>query len=155
MFDVQLLTYLVFKITIRGTWILNIGTNTIHPGPALNQARYRHGCARTSNGSIIVAGGKYNSKSLKSTEILKMGDLEWTNGPDLKEKVQLNEVVMSRTKDYIAYSIGGWNYDGESSEIYGLTSDMNEWKFLDNMNEPRYWGSAVNIPFNMIPWCEI
>ena len=67
------------------------------PGPSMKSARYRHGCARLRDGSIIIAGGNHGSKS---TEILKIGDHEWKNGPDLKEGVKSNEVVKSiLTKD--------------------------------------------------------
>ena len=73
-------------------------------GPSLNKARYWHGCARVNDNSTVVVGG-YNSVDgyLKSTEILRIGDLEWTNGPDLKEEVRYNKVVLSNRNDYIAY----------------------------------------------------
>ena len=62
------------------------------PGPSLNTARRMHGCASLSNGSIIVVGGQSNDhRFLISTEILKVGDLEWSKGPDLKEAVYCHE----------------------------------------------------------------
>ena len=133
------------------TWILNIATNTMKQGPSLNIARVHHGCANIRNDSIIVAGG---FPLYESTEILKIGDLEWKRGPDLKEGVTANKVVKSNLEDYVAYSIGGNNWYGTSlSEIYGLQRDMNEWQLIDNMNEPRMWGTALNIPSSLIPWC--
>merc|ERR1712136_215933 len=81
------------------TWILNIANNKIKPGPSLNNARRGHGCTRIGNKSIIVAGGwRDYAGALKSTEMLEIGDLEWTNGPDLKEAVDRNEVVKSNRK---------------------------------------------------------
>ena len=131
-------------------------------GPSLNTAREDHGCARLRDGSILVAGGwgvqivggANKLGNFKSTEILEVGDHEWKNGPDLKEGVKLNKVVKSNGKDYIAYSIGGWEYGRASSKIYGLNVDKNEWQLVDNLNEPRYKGSAVNVPSNLIPWCK-
>ena len=120
-------------------------------GPSLNTAREDHGCARLRDGSIIVVGGSRNGY-LKSTEILEVGDHEWKNGPDLKEEIISNKVVKSNRKDYIAYSIGG--YHPASSKIYGLNVDRNEWQLVDNLNEPRYHGSAVNVPSNLIPLCK-
>ena len=69
---------------------MNIKTNTLKPGPSLNKARRGHGCTRIGNDSIIVAGGWHTGPSRirqrsKSTEMLKIGDLAWTDGPDLKE----------------------------------------------------------------------
>ena len=133
-------------------------------GPSLNKARLFNGCARLRDGSIIVVGG---SENLKSTEILEDGDQEWKNGPDLKEEIDSHKVVKSNRKDYIAYSIAGKTYDFESSstiygftdykassKIYGLNVDRNEWELVGNLDEPRYWGSAVNVPSKLIPWCK-
>ena len=112
------------------------------PGPSLYKERSDHGCTRIGNDSIIVAGGwtqEQSKKRLKSTEILKIGNLAWTNGPDLKEGVHLNEVVKSNGDEYIAYSLGGsigWGVI--SDKIYGLRRDRNEWQLIDCMNEPRY-----------------
>ena len=126
-------------------------------GPSLNKARYWHGCARVNDNLIIVLGGCNSvDGDLKSTEILKIEDLEWTNGPDLKEGVISNGVVKSNGKDFIAYSIAG--IIGEqtcSYDTYGLRSDRNEWELIDFMNEPRCLGSALNVPLNLIPWGEI
>jgi len=123
-------------------------------GPSLNTARVDHGCARLRDGSIIVVGG-WKNDFLKSTEILEVGDHEWKNSPDLKEAVYYNEVVKSNKKHYIAYSIGGRTKGGKlSSTIYGLNVDRNEWQLLGNLNQPRHSGSAVNVPSNLIPWCD-
>ena len=146
----------------NATWILNITANTMKKGPSLNKARSNHGCARISNDLIMVAGGfdlndhSIQTDILKSTEILKVGELEWKYGPDLKEAVANNKVVKGNGEDYGAYSIGGQNEHWTLlSEIYGLHHDSNEWQLIDNMNEPRFWGSALNIPSCLIPWCEI
>ena len=131
------------------------------PGPSLNKARRGHGCTRIRNDSIIVAGGWHTGQNKirrrsKTTEILKIGDLAWTNGPDLKEGVYLNEVVKSNGDYYIAYSLGGYpGWDDVSDKIYGLRRDRNEWQLVDRLNEPRYQGSALNIPLSLIPWCEL
>ena len=133
------------------------------PGPSLNKARRGHGCTRIGNDSIIVAGGWHTRQNgirrrSKSTEILKIGDLAWTNGPDLKEGIYLNEIVKSNGADYIAYSLGGytgWGWDHVSDKIYGLRRDRNEWQLVDSMSEHRYRGSALNIPSSLIPWCEL
>ena len=123
----------------------------------MNKERHWHGCSRIKNESILVAGNniKPDNGRLLSTELLKIGDLKWTIGPDLKEDVYLNEVVRSSAKDYIAYSIGGRTDHRITSKIYGLNGKKNEWQLLDNLNEPRWHGSAVNVPSNLIPWCKI
>ena len=134
---------------------MNIGSNTVKPGPSLKTARYKHGCARIRNDSIIVAGG-LGGWIVTSTEILKIGDLTWTNGPDIKESAFENRIVMSNRKDYIAISLGGiGENDGPEypPAIYGFHQNRNEWQFLSNVNECRYWGSVVNVPSNLIPWC--
>ena len=106
------------KAAINETWLLNIATNTMTQGPSLNTARYFHGCVRVKDDSIIVVGGYTGytgydyTDILKSTEILKIGDLEWTNGPDLEVGVRNNEVVSSYGEDYIAYNMGGYNVLG-------------------------------------------
>ena len=139
---------------------MNIVTNTVKPGPSLKTPRYKHGCARIRNDSIIVAGGLCEICDIPgfvtSTEILKIGDLTWTNGPDIKESAFENRIVMSNRKDYIALSLGGiGENDGPANHpaIYGFHQDRNEWQFLGNVNEYRYWGSIVNVPSNLIPWC--
>ena len=134
---------------------MNIATNTVKPGPSMKTARYKHGCARIRNDSIIVAGG-LDRRYVTSTEILKIGDLTWTDGPDIKESAFENRVVMSNRKDYIALSLGGiGENDGPEypPAIYGFHQNRNEWQFLSNVNECRYWGSVVNVPSNLIPWC--
>ena len=138
---------------------MNIVTNTVKPGPSLKAARYKHGCARIRNDSIIVAGGLCDTCDdifVTSTEILKIGDLTWANGPDTQQSAFENRVVMSNRKDYIALSLGGiGENDGPEypPAIYGFHQNRNEWQFLSNVNECRYWGSVVNVPSNLIPWC--
>ena len=129
-------------------------------GPPLNKARYWHGCARIKDDSIIVVGGRNdivgNNDYLKSTEILRIGDLKWTNGPDLKEGVRLNKVIESNGEDYIAYSMAGNTaYIDHSDKMYGLRSDRTEWELIDLMNAYHRFGSVVNVPLKSIPWCEI
>ena len=131
---------------------MNIRTNTIKLGPNLKTARYRHGCTRIRNDSIIVAGG-LSDDYLSSSEILKIGDLQWTNGPNLKEPIFDNKVIMSIQKDYTAFSFGGRNENVFKSKLYGLNQDRNEWQFLDDINERHYYGPIVNVPSSMIPWC--
>ena len=123
-------------------------------GPSFNQARHSHGCARIWNDSIIVAGG-WNRGPLKSTEILKIGGLKWTFGPDLKEGVHQNHVLKSNRNEYITYSVGGRFDPIPTPKIYGLNEEKNEWQHLGNMNEPRVYESTLNVPSNMIPWCDV
>ena len=151
---IRLLEYLTFlKWPTNKTWIMNIATMTVKPGPSLKTARMDHGCARIRNDSIIVAGG-FNDYFATSSEILKIGDLKWTSGPDTKESAFENRIVMSNRKDYVALSLGGTGFnDGPTSNIYELNQERNEWQVLDNVNGHRYWGSVVNVPSNMIPWC--
>ena len=143
------------------TWILNIATNTMKPGPSLKNERFLHGCARIKDDSIIVVGGYDTSINnhggyVKSTEILRIGDQEWTKGPDLKEGVTSNEVVKSNGEDYIAYSVAGKDEDSNiSGKIYGLRSDLTEWELIDFLKDRRCCGSALNVPLRLIPWCDI
>ena len=133
--------------------IMNILTNTIKLGPNLNVARYRHGCTRIRDDSLIVAGGFSHDDYLISSETLKIEDLRWTNGLDLKEPVFDNKLVTSIQKDYIAYNFGGKDENGSKFNSYGLNQDGNEWQFLDYMHERRHFTSIVNIPTSMLPWC--
>ena len=133
---------------------MNVASMTVIPGPSLKTARYNHGCAWIRNNSIIVAGGFGYANLATSSEILKIGDRQWTNGPDIEESAFENRVVMSNRKDYVALSLGGTGLnDGPTSRIYGLNRHSNEWQVLGNVNGHRYSGSVVNVPSNMIPWC--
>ena len=67
-------------------------------GPSLNTARKWHGCEKLNDGSIIVAGGvNYDelgaSNKLSSTEILRIGEQKWTNGPSLEDHVDFNTLI--------------------------------------------------------------
>jgi len=114
-------------VSTNETWIMNVQTNTIKPGPNLKTARRNHSCVWMRNDSIIVAGG-LSDDYLNSSEILKIGDLRWTNGPDLKDSVFDDTIVMSIQKHYIAYSYGGKDRNGYTTEIYGFNEDRNEWQ---------------------------
>ena len=135
---------------------MNIATNTMKKGPSLNEARHRHGCTLTRDDSIIVTGGKYKAR-MTSTEVLMIKGRKWTNGLHLKERIRSNRIVESKGKDYIAYSIGGETvpYFRPTSKIYGLSRNTTEGRLVANLNKPRWLGSAVNVPPNMIPWCFV
>ena len=132
-----------------------MATSKITQGPSMNTGRFDHGCARLNDEFIIVAGQSVMTTDNLFTEVLKIGELEWTYGPNLTEAIGYNELVKSNRKEYIAYNLGGSTVDFEpSSKIYGLNSDTNEWELIGNMNEPRSHGSALNVPSHLIPWCD-
>ena len=43
--------------------------------------------------------------------------------------------------------------DSVSDKIYGLHRDRNEWQLVDSMKTQCEWGSALNIPSSLVPWC--
>ena len=154
----EIIILLKYSKAKQDTWILNVLTNAITQGPSLNIGRHSHGCERLNDESILVAGG-YDFGVLASTEILKVGEHEWINGPNLKEGVWANELVKSNSKEYVAYNLGGNLNDilyHPSPKIYGLNRDMNEWQLIEMMNEPHFtlYGSALNVPINKIAWCK-
>lgn len=150
----EILLFLKISNAKKETWILNVKTNTTTQGPSLNTTRCLHGCAKLNDGSIIVAGGYDSLKFLASTEMLKNGEQEWTNGPNFKQKVGRNKLVKSERTKYAVYSLGGVTGNSKySSKVYGLHSEKNEWQLISDLNVPRVYGSALNVPLHIIPWC--
>jgi len=152
----EILLFLKLSNAKKETWILNVKTKTTTQGPRLNTSRSFHGCEKLNDGSIIVVGGyaNLNLPPLASTEMLKNEEQEWKNSPNVKQKVGSNKLVKGEGNKYVVYSLGGKTGSSKfSSKVYGLYSEKNEWKLSSNLNVPRAFGSALNVPLDIIPWC--
>ena len=63
---------------------------------------------------------------MKSTEVLNVNDLTWSDGPDLPIGMYSNAGVESNDNQYLGFSVGGFSDAGTQEEdpnmntIYGL-----------------------------------
>jgi len=91
---------------------------------------------------------------MKSTEVLNVNDLTWSDGPDLPIGIYGNAGVESNDNQYLGFSVGGYN-SGYKNTIYGLqkSGDNLKWVTFQSMNEPRYYASAVNVPTTLLTFC--
>ena len=145
-------------------------------GPRMQQSRQNHGCfpIYTNNivTEIVVVGGKcwdifeigipnceFQNFKLKSTEILNIAAMTWSQGPDFPYDVYYNKGVTSIQDEFLGYSIGGYGRRSGSyiqKEIMGLkkTNGRLEWVSAGNMTEGRYDHSAIKAPRSLTPFCK-
>ena len=56
--------------------------------------------------------------------------------------------------DYVRnHNQSSLRFDSVSDKINGLHRDRNEWQLVDSMKTQCEWGSALNIPSSLVPWC--
>ncbi len=135
------------------------------PGPDLNQRRAGHvaGVIKDSEDEnktfVITAGGNYDGRGLKSTEILEVGssadsEMKWIKGPDLPFRIcTASSVVTPDDKSFL--SVGGWNSDEQKTEdsIYKLQCHNLkwEWKKMDQkLKVARYAHIAAFVPDSVL-----
>ena len=93
---------------------------------------------------------------MKSTKVLNVNDLTWSDGPDLPIGIYGNAGVESNDNQYLGFSVGGWSSSSISKNtIYGLQkSDRNQkWVAFKSMNESRNHASVVNVPSSLLTFC--
>ena len=121
----------------------------------MKKVRFNHGCFSVKqNGNVsnvYVFGG---TGAMKSTEVLDVNDLTWSDGPDLPIGIYGNAGVESNDNQYLGFSVGGYN-GGCKNTIYGLqkSGDNLKWVTFQSMNEPRHYASAVNVPSSLLSFC--
>ena len=136
--------------------------------PDTKKARFMHGCFSVKqNGNVsnvYVFGGEstsIKSITMKSTEVLNVNDLTWSDGPNLPIGMYENAGVESNDNQYLGFSVGGSTADGTQEEyqfkniIYGLqkSGDNQKWVAFKSMNEPRKHASVVNVPSSLLTFC--
>ena len=98
-------------------------------------------------------------KTLKSTEILNLATMTWSDGPEFPYNITQNDGATSIKNSYLGYSIGGSaEKDGRSfisKEIMGLITFNGSlsWVRVENMIRPRLDHTAVKVPLSIIPEC--
>ena len=127
-----------------------------------------HGCFSVKqNGNVsnvYVFGGESGSLksiTMKSTEVLNVNDLTWSDGPDLPIGMYSNAGVESKDNQYLGFSVGGSaavKTQGENSSkntIYGLqkSGGNQKWVEFKSMDEPRNYASVVNVPSSLLTFC--
>lgn len=134
--------------------------------------RARHGCfsikEQGSISKVYVFGGLNRVRTyagsvdtVKSTEVLNVSNLTWSNGPNLPGVVVDNAGVPSVDNKYLGFSVGGYRrayytqyrYPG----VYGLlNSNGNQrWIEVGSMNEGRgeLSSGAANVPSSFLNSC--
>ena len=133
----------------------------------MKKLRYWPGCFSVKqNGDVskvYVFGGKPRAKGFwrKSTEVLNVNDLTWSDGPDLPIGMYGNAGVESNDNQYLGFSVGGSIDNGAQEEdpskntIYGLQKSGGDQKWVEfkSMDEPRNYASVVNVPSSLLTFC--
>ena len=145
--------------------------------------RINHGCFSIYTNNIVthvvVVGGTCSSYDFegnevndtdcrngtrKSTEILSLADMSWSDGPEYPYHVTHSKGVTSDQEKYLGYCTGGLenaygnaeqNNFGENNDIIGLEKSNGRlrWVFVGNMTTPRFLHAAVKAPMSLFPSC--
>ena len=129
----------------------------------MKKGRRHHGCfsvKQNGNVSNVYIFGGYPGP-LKSTEVLNVNDLTWSDGPDLPIGIYGNAGVESNDNQYLGFSVGGSIDNGAQEEdpskntIYGLqkSGGNQKWVEFKSMDEPRNYASVVNVPSSLLTFC--
>ena len=122
----------------------------------MKKARRLHGCfsvKQNGNVSKVYVFGGYPGP-MRSTEVLNVNDLTWSDGPDLPIGMYGNAGVESNDNQYLGFSVGGYN-SGYKNTIYGLqkSGENQKWVAFKSMNEARRYASVVNVPSSLLSFC--
>ena len=123
----------------------------------MKKLRHGPGCFSVKqNGNVsnvYVFGG--DPGPMRSTEVLNVNELTWSDGPDLPIGMYGNAGVESDNNQYLGFSVGGRNNDGYKNTIYGLqkSGGTQKWVAFKSMNEARYFASVVNVPSSLLTFC--
>ena len=126
----------------------------------MKKARRLHGCfsvKQNGNVSKVYVFGGYPGP-MKSTEVLNVNDLTWSDGPDLPIGMYANAGVESNDNQYLGFSVGGKNSNSQewyTNQIYGLQKlgQNKKWVEFKSMNEARSFASVVNVPSSLLTFC--
>ena len=123
----------------------------------MKKARRLHGCFSVKQSgnvsNVYVFGG--SPGYMRSTEVLNVNDLTWSDGPDLPIGMYGNAGVESNDNQYLGFSVGGENSGVYKNTIYGLqkSSQNQKWVAFKSMNEARDSTSVVNVPSSLLTFC--
>merc|ERR1711872_772123 len=118
-----------------------------------------HGCFSVKqNGNVsnvYVFGGEstsIKSITMKSTEVLNVNDLTWSDGPNLPIGMYENAGVESNNNQYLGFHVSGSCYNGCKDTIHGLqkSGEKLKWVQYKSMNEPRNHASVINVPSSLL-----
>ena len=102
-----------------------------------------------------MGGLDIDLKDMNSTEILNVGDMTWSFGPNLPIGVNQNAGVESVDDSYLGFSVGGHrNHYGVFKEIYGLQNtkeNVLKWVKFGEMDENRHSHTVANVPWLLLP----
>lgn len=125
----------------RCTFIFDSQENEWTKGPHLLTYRsYHSSCAiKSEDGkieSIIIVGGEEFDKEEPSntTEILKLNEQRWIQGPLLPEGITDSScVALPPIMNYACLVIGGRTEEGLSSNVYALDKSLSTWTHLGKL----------------------
>ena len=116
--------------------------------PDMLKERFGAGCATLIHNSssaqykLIVAGGGYEKKAKKSTEVYSTEDGRWSEGPSLPRGFNSGGYVS--TKNYALILIAGWDENmNDRSDIMAYDINSNAFQFLPGKFKIRKYGLAV------------
>ena len=129
----------------------------------MKKLRHGPGCfsvKQNGNVSNVYVFGGYPGP-MKSTEVLNVNDLTWSDGPNLPIGMYENAGVESNDNQYLGFSVGGSIDNGAQEEdpskntIYGLqkSGGNQKWVEFKSMDEPRNYASVVNVPSSLLTFC--
>ena len=90
---------------------------------------------------IIIIGGITDEGLTKSSEILKIKDKKWSQGPELPYGIKNAAcIALPPTVNHACVIIGGEGESNEerfSSKIYALDKSLSSWSFLGEITNGR------------------
>ena len=144
-----------FQETSKRTFIYDVKVGSFTEGPSMLSPREDHSsCSIQSDDgsiqSIIIIGGMvnyFNEKFSKTTEIFDIKEQKWAKGPDLPiEITEASSVSLPPTANFACVLIGGQTEtDKWTSNVYGLTKSLKEWKFLGTIRTSRKGHLALSL----------
>ncbi len=148
--------------TTAKSFFFHIGETQWTPGPALNIARFGHGCGiidwlNPSSNQLekvvfAVGGQKSDFFYLSTVEMLYLNDqnsdnLEWVLGPQLPKTASYGTVL--EFKNSIILVGGQGEIDGR--HLYKLSSPNGTWtEMKQTLNEPRFYHASFFVPDELV-----
>ena len=120
----------------------------------MNQKRWGHECVKINQDKIFVIGGEDENDYLKSTEVYHRRNNSWTTGPILPKKLSHGQFIKaSPGSKFFGYYFGGYDGDGRSSDIYGLSKDLSNFQLIGNLKKAREGHVAFRLPESISDKC--
>ena len=100
----------------------------------MKKVRFNHGCfsvKQNGNVSNVYVFGGYPGP-MKSTEVLNVNDLTWSDGPDLPIGVHGNAGVESNDNQYLGFSVGGTTLVRNGRRRYQHTNTRTKYQYQEH-----------------------